>query len=148
MKNLNARTIVVSLLFILSMGIAPQVSFGGEPAAPCEGGDPITAGPPIPGFLTFVNSQEEPGVGMVTFLGTCNKQLVTRKFCFPTDIVEGGFAAITKDHLINLVLGDLGPPECCSYCGGEPLVIANVKKFHNTGEKIIAEIVLRCFTCP
>ena len=70
MKNLNARTIVVSLLFILSMGIAPQVSFGGEAAAPCEGGDPITAGPPIPGFLTFVNSQEEPGVGMVTFLGS------------------------------------------------------------------------------
>jgi hypothetical protein len=149
MKNFKIRMIGVSLLCILLAGVAPQVTFGMEPPPPCEGGgDPILEGPPVSGFLAFVNSKPEEYLGMVTFLGTCNKQLVTKKFCQDYEFIAGGFEAITKDNLINLVLGDFGPPECCSFCGSEPLVITNVRKFKNTGERITAEIVLRCFTCP
>ena len=148
MKNLKVKAILVSLLCILLAGVAPQVSLGGEPVSPCDAGNPVFVGPPIPGYLTFVNSKPDEFLGMVTFLGTCDKQLVTKKFCFGTDILPVPFGDLTKDNLINLVLGDFGPPECCSFCGGEALIIANVKRFRNTGQRITAEVVLRCFTCP
>lgn len=102
--------------------------------------------PTVSGWLNFKKITDgdgnETNEGIVTFRGFCKGQEVVKKFCFPI-LVEGGFAAITKEDLLKMPpMYDIGPPECASPCGLEPMAITGVRLFRNNGSVINAWVSL------
>lgn len=131
---------IVLSLFILS----PLNLFAGEPGQ-CTFVVDYSL-PTVTGWLNFKKILDtegnETGEGIATFSGFCKGQEVVKKFCFPI-LVAGGFAAIEKSHLENMPpFSDMGPPECASDCGREPMVITKVRLFHNNGKTINARVAL------
>jgi hypothetical protein len=138
------KILLVSILLIPLMSIAPLISYGGEP-----GFEYTIEGPAIFGVLTLVNQRDQDGNELgfmtVTFRGLCRIEYVKIKLCeWPTG---GSFDLITPDALYHSSMDFYGPPDCRSECGGETIIITNVRKFKKTHDKIVAEVVVK-FAIP
>jgi hypothetical protein len=138
------KILLVSILLIPLTWITTSISYGGEPGFPYT-----IEGPAIFGVLTLENQRDsdgnELGFMTVTFRGLCRIEYVKIKVCeWPTG---GPFELITPEALYHASLDFYGPPDCKSECGGETLIITNVRKFKKIGDKIIAEVVVK-FAIP
>ena len=115
----------------------------GEPPTPGPG--ECFAGPHIIGVLTLTDNGDYTISG--GFRGLCKSEVVhgtevvKKNICNADTYLD--FAAITKDNIIGLRFYGYGFEDCRSRCGGEDLIIWDIKKFKNTRSKIIAEIVLK-----
>jgi len=127
--------ISIFLMFGTSLNVYAD---GGEPPTPGEG--ECFAGPSIVGALILTDNGDGTLDG--TFRGFCKFEFVKKNTCgFFYDVSP--FSAITKDNIIGLKFSGYGPEDCRSRCGGEDLIIWDIKKFRNTGTRIVAEIVFK-----
>ena len=140
------KILLVSILLIPLTWIAPPISYGGEP-----GFAYTIEGPAIFGDLTFVNQRDaggvETGYMTVTFRGQCRREDVKIKLC--DWWIGGPFGLITAESLFHVSLDWAGPSDCRSECGGETIIITDVRKFKKTHDKdkIIAEVIVK-FAIP
>jgi len=138
------KILLVSILLIPLMSIITPISYGGEPSFPYT-----IQGPSIFGVLTLVNQRDQDGNELgymtVTFRGFCRIEYVKIKLCeWP---LGGPFDLITPESLIHASLDFAGPPDCRSECGGETLIITDIRKFKKIGDKVVADVVAK-FAIP
>lgn len=129
---------IILASIVLTLGTSPNVyADGGEPPIPGPG--ECFVGPSVTGLLTLTDNGDYTVSG--AFRGLCRRELVKKNICNLDIFVE--FPLITPDHIIGLRFYGYGPEDCRSRCGGEDLIVWDIKKFKNTGSKIIAEIVFK-----
>ena len=129
-------SILISIFLMLGTNLNVYAD-GGEPPTPGPG--ECFAGPRIIGVLTLSDNGDYTISGGVR--GFCKLEFVKKNICNMDIYMD--FADITKDHIIGLRFPGYGPEDCLSLCGGEDLIIWDIKKFKNTGSKIFAEIVFK-----
>jgi hypothetical protein len=130
-------SILISILLMLGTSLNVYAD-GGEPPSPGSG--ECFVGPSIVGTLILTDNGDGSTLSG-TFRGFCRYEFVKKNIC---DFLYGvPFAAIAPENIIGLRFLGSGFEDCRSRCGGEDLIIYDVKKFKNTGRKIIAEIVLK-----
>lgn len=134
---------VLGGFFVLVLLISGLAIAGVEPPG---GEEKILDSPYIRGILTITPGGEYMVDG--TLLGVCRKnhrvEPVKRNFC---GIDTGGaidFSAITAADLLNYRLYSVGIQDCLTKCGYfEDLIITEVLKFRNSGNKIWADVIMK-----